>query len=722
MTMPAPPPDTRAAGQSGHIADHNTIADALTALDNAVGALQAAGYLPMPSGTPQAGQVPVATGSGEASAWGDGGGASLPMTTLGDTMYENATPAAARLPGTTSATKHFLTQTGTGSASAAPAWGTLASGDIPDNAANTSGTAAGLSGTPALPNGTTATTQSAADDSTKVATTAYADGAAGAAQSDAEAASVSVTGGGKETVSALGSISGTATADLADGNVFTATMTADVTFTFSGATSGKACSFDLWLSMDGTGGWTPTWPGSVTWIGGTEPALDTAASALNVMVFESMDGGTTWHGSMVQELPSLPLSIANGGTGQNTQSAAMTALAGSQVTGYYLRSDGTNTYLQAIAAGDVPTLNQNTTGTAGGLTGGPVTTAVRTVTSNYTLVSTDSIVFANASGGSLTVTVPAATGIAGQQYYVVMMNSTGGTVTVHVAGETIAGFSSVVLGYQYESIGIVSDGANWQMISSPITQSTQSFNGEKIFNGIIAAFGGLELNFTTQTANYSIATSDVLVLLNGTTLTATLPDAGVAYGNVYTVKLIASGTTATINCTGSQKIDGASTYSLPAQNAWVSVQSDGANWRVISSSSAQTAASCTGNAATATNLAGGATFPAYVAPTVSTLSDGSSVALNAALGNSFTWPLAGSSHTLAAPSNPVDGQSIKVRIKYSGSYTPLFNSVFDFGAAGQPSWSATSGKTDIAGFEYDASLNGGAGKWAYLGSALGLTS
>jgi hypothetical protein len=35
------------------------------------------------------------------------------------------------------------------------------------------GNAAGLSGTPALPNGTTATTQSSSDDSTKIATTAY---------------------------------------------------------------------------------------------------------------------------------------------------------------------------------------------------------------------------------------------------------------------------------------------------------------------------------------------------------------------------------------------------------------------------------------------------------------------------------------------------------------------------------------------------------------------
>jgi hypothetical protein len=45
-----------------------------------------------------------------------------------------------------------------------------------DASKNIGGTAANLSGTPALPNGTTATTQSQADNSTKLATTAYADG------------------------------------------------------------------------------------------------------------------------------------------------------------------------------------------------------------------------------------------------------------------------------------------------------------------------------------------------------------------------------------------------------------------------------------------------------------------------------------------------------------------------------------------------------------------
>jgi hypothetical protein len=63
------------------------------------------------------------------------------------------------------------------------------------------------------------------------------------------------------------------------------------------------------------------------------------------------------------------IAIANGGTGQTTAAAAITALAGTQTSGYYLRSNGTNTLLAGIQAADVPTLNQNTTGTAANVTG-----------------------------------------------------------------------------------------------------------------------------------------------------------------------------------------------------------------------------------------------------------------------------------------------------------------------------------------------------------------
>jgi hypothetical protein len=61
------------------------------------------------------------------------------LTTLGDMLYENSTPAPARLAGTTSATKQFLTQTGTGTVSAAPAWGTIAAGDLPAATGSTQG-------------------------------------------------------------------------------------------------------------------------------------------------------------------------------------------------------------------------------------------------------------------------------------------------------------------------------------------------------------------------------------------------------------------------------------------------------------------------------------------------------------------------------------------------------------------------------------------------------
>ncbi len=54
-----------------------------------------------------------------------------PMSTLGDLLYENSSLSAARLAGQTSATKEFLTQTGTGSVSAIPGWATIVAGDVP---------------------------------------------------------------------------------------------------------------------------------------------------------------------------------------------------------------------------------------------------------------------------------------------------------------------------------------------------------------------------------------------------------------------------------------------------------------------------------------------------------------------------------------------------------------------------------------------------------------
>jgi len=62
------------------------------------------------------------------------------------------------------------------------------------------------------------------------------------------------------------------------------------------------------------------------------------------------------------------LAVADGGTGASTQQGALNALAGAVTSGQYLRGNGTNVTMSAIQAGDVPTLNQNTTGSAATLT------------------------------------------------------------------------------------------------------------------------------------------------------------------------------------------------------------------------------------------------------------------------------------------------------------------------------------------------------------------
>ena len=75
-----------------------------------------------------------------------GGAGAIPeslLTTLGDVIYASAASTAARLAGNTTATKKFLRQTGTGSASAAPAWDVVVENDVgaSTNAAGNTSTA-----------------------------------------------------------------------------------------------------------------------------------------------------------------------------------------------------------------------------------------------------------------------------------------------------------------------------------------------------------------------------------------------------------------------------------------------------------------------------------------------------------------------------------------------------------------------------------------------------
>jgi hypothetical protein len=65
-----------------------------------------------------------------------------PMTTLGDLIIGGASGAGTRLAGDTSNTRKFLRSQSSGGVATSEVWDTLVSGDIPNNAANTSGNAA----------------------------------------------------------------------------------------------------------------------------------------------------------------------------------------------------------------------------------------------------------------------------------------------------------------------------------------------------------------------------------------------------------------------------------------------------------------------------------------------------------------------------------------------------------------------------------------------------
>ena len=109
------------------------------------------------------------------------------------------------------------------------------------------------------------------------------------------------------------------------------------------------------------------------------------------------------------------VAIASGGSGQTTAQGAMNAFAGATTSGSYLRGNGTNVVMSTIQAADVPTLNQNTTGTAAGLS------ATLAVTSGGTGQSSAltqyGVVFASTTGAMATTS-------AGTAGYVLTSNGT----------------------------------------------------------------------------------------------------------------------------------------------------------------------------------------------------------------------------------------------------------------------------------------------------------
>jgi hypothetical protein len=101
-----------------------------------------------------------------------------------------------------------------------------------------------------------------------------------------------------ESYAAVTSSSNATTVDCEAGNTFMHTLTENTTFTFSNPpASGTAYSMSIEIIQDASAsGYTVTWPTSVDWPSATAPTLTATASAVDVFVFTTRDGGTTWYG------------------------------------------------------------------------------------------------------------------------------------------------------------------------------------------------------------------------------------------------------------------------------------------------------------------------------------------------------------------------------------------------------------------------------------------
>lgn len=106
--------------------------------------------------------------------------------------------------------------------------------------------------------------------------------------------------------------------------------------------------------------------GTVTSVSGTGTVNGITLSGTVTSTGNLTLGGTLSNVSLTSQVTGT-LPVANGGTGNTTAQGAMNTFAGAVTSGQYLRGNGTNVVMSAIQASDVPTLNQNTTGTAAGL-------------------------------------------------------------------------------------------------------------------------------------------------------------------------------------------------------------------------------------------------------------------------------------------------------------------------------------------------------------------
>jgi len=199
------------------------------------------------------------------------------------------------------------------------------------------------------------------------------------------------------------------------------------------------------------------------------------------------------------------LPVLNGGTGQTTAAAAITALTGTQTSAYYLRSNGTNSVLAALAAADVT----GTLAVANGGTGVTTSTGTGAVVLSTSPTLVTPLLGTPTSGVATNLTgLPLTTGVTGT--LPVANGGTGTTTPALVAGTnvTITGtWPNQTINSSGSGGGVTSFSAG----TTGFTPSTATTGVVTLAGTLAVANGGTGVTTSTGSGNTVLSTSPTLV-------------------------------------------------------------------------------------------------------------------------------------------------------------------------------------------------------------------
>lgn len=236
-------------------------------------------------------------------------------------------------------------------------------------------------------------------------------------------------------------------------------------------------------------------------------------------------------------------------------------LARAAATDALLTLNETSAFYNLTASGTLAVSGAATFSTNVSVTGGPLIRASANVTSSTTLSRAYHNVLVSDSAGDVVLTLPDATTHTGVEFRIT--KRTGNNKTTVTASELIGGIAYTIPVPTLTSVTLQSNGAQWQMVESPL---------EPIIKSIT----------TAGTTNLAVGDFNIVVNDDAGSITLNLPRAtnfALLGRKIYIQKRDGTNTT-TLSATGSDTIDGATSLTIPYKGALI-LQSDLSAWRIM---------------------------------------------------------------------------------------------------------------------------------------------